>query len=117
MGMARSLTDMDMLSTVCGSPGYMAPEIISRKPYDEKVRARHLLHRLSPCCAVCVYGFDGMGTGPGREMDHNRIETNARADITFVVLTLLTLLTRYRWIFGRSGRSCSASSAATSKRS
>lgn len=36
--MARCLTPkLDCLSTICGSPGYMAPEIITQQPYDEKV--------------------------------------------------------------------------------
>lgn len=36
--MARCLSPkLDCLSTICGSPGYMAPEIITQQPYDEKV--------------------------------------------------------------------------------
>lgn len=42
--MARHLSpQLDTLSTICGSPGYMAPEIILQTPYDEKVRVRACL--------------------------------------------------------------------------
>jgi serine/threonine protein kinase len=34
---ARSLTSSDLADTLCGSPLYMAPEIIQNKKYDAKV--------------------------------------------------------------------------------
>uniref|UniRef100_A0A6N2NAJ0 Protein kinase domain-containing protein n=1 Tax=Salix viminalis TaxID=40686 RepID=A0A6N2NAJ0_SALVM len=35
-GFARSLTSSDLADTLCGSPLYMAPEIIQNKKYDAK---------------------------------------------------------------------------------
>merc|ERR550537_1244041 len=35
-GFARLLKPEDMAATVCGSPLYMAPEILSHEPYDAK---------------------------------------------------------------------------------
>lgn len=36
-GFARSLTPQDLADTLCGSPLYMAPEIIQNQKYDAKV--------------------------------------------------------------------------------
>mmetsp|Transcript_19043 Transcript_19043/g.41987 ORF Transcript_19043/g.41987 Transcript_19043/m.41987 type:complete len:625 (-) Transcript_19043:60-1934(-) len=35
-GFARALPEQDMAATVCGSPLYMAPEILRHEPYDAK---------------------------------------------------------------------------------
>lgn len=35
-GLAHRLLGMEALTTICGSPGYMAPEILSEAPYNEK---------------------------------------------------------------------------------
>jgi len=32
-GMARFIDDEALATTTCGTPGYVAPEIISQKPY------------------------------------------------------------------------------------
>jgi len=35
-GLARFLTDEKFATTTCGTPGYVAPEILAEKPYKEK---------------------------------------------------------------------------------
>lgn len=36
-GLAKLLSSTDMMATACGTPGYVAPEILEGKPYTEKV--------------------------------------------------------------------------------
>lgn len=36
-GLAKIIKGEDMLKTACGTPGYVAPEILNQQPYDEKV--------------------------------------------------------------------------------
>ena len=40
-GFARALQPTDMAGTVCGSPLYMAPEILRHEPYDAKATLHH----------------------------------------------------------------------------
>ena len=35
-GLAKLVSEADMMATACGTPGYVAPEILSGTPYDEK---------------------------------------------------------------------------------
>ena len=35
-GFSRALQPMDMAATICGSPLYMAPEILQHQKYDAK---------------------------------------------------------------------------------
>lgn len=35
-GLARKVTTENKASTVCGTPGYVAPEILSEEPYDHR---------------------------------------------------------------------------------
>lgn len=34
-GLAHALGGIDGLHTICGTPSYMSPEVVSRKPYTE----------------------------------------------------------------------------------
>eukprot|EP01084_Bolivina_argentea_P205855 351589_1 len=36
-GLAKLLRESDMMATACGTPGYVAPEILSGGPYTDKV--------------------------------------------------------------------------------
>lgn len=45
-GFARSLQPQGMAETLCGSPLYMAPEILQSKKYDAKVAAT--------CCSILI---------------------------------------------------------------
>lgn len=38
-GLAHALGGADGMSTICGTPSYMSPEIVSRQPYSEVRRA------------------------------------------------------------------------------
>lgn len=35
--LAKLLKESDMMATACGTPGYVAPEILSGSPYSDKV--------------------------------------------------------------------------------
>ena len=37
-GLSALYTNDKMLKTACGTPGYAAPEVLQRVPYNEKVR-------------------------------------------------------------------------------
>ena len=36
-GLAKLIRDSDVMATACGTPGYVAPEILRGEHYDEKV--------------------------------------------------------------------------------
>lgn len=52
---SRLLNPNDLAETVCGSPFYMAPEILEFKKYDDKVRTIYcttMLHRLDKLTCI-----------------------------------------------------------------
>ncbi|XP_015165766.1 serine/threonine-protein kinase ATG1t isoform X2 [Solanum tuberosum] len=56
-GLSRMLNPNDLAETVCGSPFYMAPEILEFKKYDDKVRTIYcttMLHRLDKLTCILL---------------------------------------------------------------
>lgn len=61
-GFARSLAPQGLAETLCGSPLYMAPEILQFQKYDAKVRAR--VRRVAAACPGVIAAVR-VGPGPG----------------------------------------------------